>query len=611
MYSIGYLAYYGLSLIVGSEFLFFVSLAAHACQFGFLLLFEQEHIERLYLTRKPLTSHTLDHDKKVLQVKLFGKRDLIVLFQFDHFRSKDLALFALGAYLSLSILTASSDWVGISSVVGWRIFHSFGLGLALRAQSNDRWLERHFVRDYAYDKEGDATVDCFENFKSTYNLSLCMTYLSFISLAARLYSLPGSDPFSATRQALGVVLVLVHVWSALSSFEALGPAGFFYADFFFDTRSELVTENIYRFLNSPELSLGGAAPFGLALISGSKLLAALALFGLMSHWWFLQAVEHPHVRKKYDKVREHAGVSKTLRQVAAPHARRLSSVTKSARELSGSLDKIIDEAGEAVKAFVSKSQPYLQETKILLERSGERMVISRVANDLASYDRNQYSIKLKGKQTWFQLGEPITIEYSAAEHHSIKDWVGLYRVGASSSDKLTTVSSQGRWLGIAQADWQGDHFIHNNTHRHDVMQGILTFANDKLAWTVGQYEFRYHHDGKHSVMTTSQPFEIQVARPTDQQSATAIRQSLNLILAHCLECPPQSADRPGDDAPPDTPEADTFAVYDHKEAERVSYAIKQAFDVDLSSQVILASPNTAKLVLRILEASALNTCQQR
>ena len=32
--------YYGLSLIVASETVLFVSLAAHACQFGFLVYFE-------------------------------------------------------------------------------------------------------------------------------------------------------------------------------------------------------------------------------------------------------------------------------------------------------------------------------------------------------------------------------------------------------------------------------------------------------------------------------------------------------------------------------------------------------------------------------------------
>ena len=70
MFSSGY---YGLSLIVASETVLFVSLAAHACQFGFLVYFENPRqsfslvesaalillaadIERTYGSKKPLAA---------------------------------------------------------------------------------------------------------------------------------------------------------------------------------------------------------------------------------------------------------------------------------------------------------------------------------------------------------------------------------------------------------------------------------------------------------------------------------------------------------------------------------------------------------------------------
>ena len=46
----------------------------------------------------------------------------------------------------------------------------------------------------------------------------------------------------------------------------------------------------FRYLNNPEL-LSGTSFLGLALISGSKLVGALAVLRFLSNWWFLRTVE--------------------------------------------------------------------------------------------------------------------------------------------------------------------------------------------------------------------------------------------------------------------------------------------------------------------------------
>jgi len=47
---------------------------------------------------------------------------------------------------------------------------------------------------------------------------------------------------------------------------------------------------LVRYLNNPE-AMGGAAWFGLALISDSKLVLTLAVIRHLANWWFLRNVE--------------------------------------------------------------------------------------------------------------------------------------------------------------------------------------------------------------------------------------------------------------------------------------------------------------------------------
>ncbi|CAE7101401.1 unnamed protein product, partial [Rhizoctonia solani] len=262
MYSVGYAGYYGLSLIVGSYALFFVSLWAHAMQFGFLVWFENPHIERAYGQKQligartplvpstplvrvpelprladagvdpadlstpahtdaeteteaetdtlspsmspvrtpPIPSlHIRTHSDDVVSISSgleakrpgharhksisrhdllarFFRKDVVGLKNIDLLRASDLKLVLLTLYIVLPSLLPNTTTTYFVHALTWRIFHSFVLGGILKAQSGSKWLVRHFVERYHYEREDGALEEAFTSWKQIYTMSLYGTY---------------------------------------------------------------------------------------------------------------------------------------------------------------------------------------------------------------------------------------------------------------------------------------------------------------------------------------------------------------------------------------------------------------------------------------------------
>ncbi|KAG6333073.1 hypothetical protein ID866_6015 [Astraeus odoratus] len=718
MYSVGYAGYYGLSLIVGSYPVLFVSLTAHAAQFAFLIFFENPHIERMYGKRKPIAVRkplfpegtnkarqskesslpdTLHDDsaheastpaategetasdtdleteteadgnatpriqprhgphvsgastpratfsrrssrQQLSQHDLLHKyfrRDVVILQNLDLLRSSDAMLVLLIFYLCvascLPILSHNMTLtLHFAHACSWCIFHSLGLGLLLRAQSQSKFIVRHFLKNYHYpphDNGDGAVQEAFANWKAIYNMSLCMTYISLGGLAWKTYTLPttwteGDDLLCHT---LGALLIGLHAWAARDSYEVLGVFGWFYGDFFAeDFPAHLEYTGIFRYLDNPEL-MSGASFLGLALISRSKLVGSLAVMRFLSHWWFLRTVENPHMRKLYgESLRKEAGFTKVIKNVASKNARLLESragrhapeIRRVAKEVKGTFDKVFEETADVVEEFLAKSKPRIsevvEETKVLLQQSRERLVITRVASDLSSCDIAKYKVSICPSQlgnTRFHLGEPIRVQWKAPQGHSRRDWIGIYRVGANKSTLVTKTSTFGKWLPVYDEEWDGD--VPLNTSRAspkclDPDTGTLTFQGHTLPWTIGQYEVRYHHDGKYNVLSLDGPLTVFVEKPKSLD-VDGIRECLAHIVPLCLDNDTSliplscggtgpvetNADSEGVPAASavDGRDPDDFSFWCEEQAKRISGAIKEAFNVEYSPEVVMADAN--------------------
>lgn len=638
MYSVGYAGYYGISMMAASYKVLFISILAHAAQFAFLVLVENPHIEKTYNAPTPRKRMVeLDvraQEDDVIHTKSSGVgvvlpaphmstaqppsvHNLLGLNSFDCHRVTDSAVLLVQLlFFALTALTPSTpvyQFAFVFNAAVWRVWYSVGIGYILHRQSTRKAWTRHFV------KFGESTNEAWRQWKGTYHLSMTLCYASFIAAAWKMYSIPQDWGYGMVllRHVLGASLIALQIWTSVSIYESLGEFGWFFGDFFFDVSPKLTYSGIYRFLNNPERVLGLAGVWGAVLITKDGAVVFLALLSHILSLAFIQLVEHPHMQKLYGQsMRQDAGLVRSLKRSLPP----------SLQQFHGNVDKVLDEAFELIEEFLDVASPklaagvnhFVKDTSALFHKYPARITISRLEPDLAGYDLRDYSLVVEGTQSsllaqserasekegetarslpdrrgdsenlMFEYGAPIKVKWTAPLNHSNKDWVGLYMVTDNTSREVTKVSSQGRWIATNKGSFDSEICENGlmtsevpDSHRkdgetRDVVSGEMIFSGDKLWWTQGVFELRYHHNGKHNVMAISRPFEIRIGRFGDGDVEagkncslqTAIEAALLPIVQNCF-------DRDSKIAPGTVEEQFGLVEKDVKYAKRVVFAVHQ------------------------------------
>ncbi|KAK8191994.1 uncharacterized protein BKA78DRAFT_315532 [Phyllosticta capitalensis] len=418
----------------------------------------------------------------------------------------------------------------IAHAVAWRIWYN----------SNRKSWTRHFI------KYGESTEEAWRH------TSMC--HASFIAAAWKMYSLPPDWEYG--------MALLRHIWTSVSVYESLGEFGWFYGDFFFDQTPKLNYGGIYRFLNNPERFLGLAGIW------------SAPIFFLLH----IQCVEVPHMQKLYGQgLRQESGISRTLKR----------SLPSPIRHWQGNVDREFIEA--ARPKLAAGVETFVKDTTALFKSYPARISITRVAPDLA-VEGTPSSILAEQERRTGREGDgsfkTLIFEYGAPIKVNKKDWIGLYMVSDNAS-------RDGRWIATTPGAYDSVRAEQGIlvADQRDCLAGEMEFSGDKLWWTTGVFEFRYHHDGKHNVMAISLPFEIRIARfdaddaeldPDTASIRGAVERALLPVVRNCFDRDPEIAPEDADDG------FGGLVERDGKFARRVVYAVQQMFGIEFAPEVVRA-----------------------
>jgi phosphatidylethanolamine N-methyltransferase len=330
--------------------------------------------------------------------------------------------------------------------------------------------------------------------------------------------------------------------------------------------------------------------------------------------------------------------------------------------LQNNVDDFFNRTGDWFEEFILQMRSKISSDYVTLVNDSKslfnpaKLQLTREAKDLNGLDRNLYSLVVEGTPTsglaWLdrrsgregedarsppirsgdahyrplilEYGAPIKVRWTAPKSHGTKDWIGLYMVSDTIEREVTRVSSRGRWVAVAKGQYDSvradagiltsnEPVVDNLSEHDELVTGEVVFTSDKLWWTTGVFEFRYHHDGKHTVMAISHPFEIRVGKfdeddveldlgghlapgGNSEPIRRAVEQALLPVVRNCF-------DRDPDIAPSTVDESfGSLVERDGKFSRRVVFAVSHMFGIEFAPEVVQADGNVRNLAWRICNA---------
>lgn len=328
------------------------------------------------------------------------------------------------------------------------------------------------------------------------------------------------------------------------------------------------------------------------------------------------------------------------------------------RQWQDNIDKVLSESFDHIENFMDAARPKLvagvenivNDTKNILHKYPARLTITRVDPDLAGLDCKDYSLSITGtelpphaeferrsgkegenarvelerrgdfKTLSFEYGAPITVKWTAPKNHGKKDWVGLYMVTDNPSREVSKVSSSGRWIATNAGEFDNalseigliKSDVVTTDGNKQLYSGEMVFEGDKLWWTLGVFEFRYHHNGKHNVMAISRPFEVRIPRFDDEElnlrfdvthalsNENYVRETIEKVLLpvvrNCFDRDPEIAPSRPDEA------YGSLVEREGKFSRRVVFAVHHMFGIEFAPEVVKADGCVRNLAWRICHA---------